>query len=322
LLIQVGGFSVFRSRGEIDWLHAVHARFGHDPAFAMLTVMAPDEPAWPDAAFGGGAAAPPWPAMRPDADRLPEELEASSARMFLVDADGHLAAKNVTAAQVYAMLDRALDGKPDPRVTFDYVPRRVARQKPPYENIPAPSATDAAAGARASVVGGVPSWDTPKSDPNVLTDGRLPANEDDPGEAFFFQAGSLEGRVRIDLKELTDVAEIRTYSWHKDTRAAQVYRVFGSDGAANNFDPAPGIGVDPTKTGWTNIALVDTRPEMKPVGVQGVARGGRYVSSISDKQKGSLGSYRYLLFQIFVTEADDVFGHTFYGEIDVIRRNK
>ena len=61
---------------------------------------------------------------------------------------------------------------------------------------------------------------------------------------------------------------------------------------------------------------------MKPVGVQRVAAGGRYVSSIADKQKGTLGSYRHLLFQVFVTESDDVFGHTFYGEVDVIQQNK
>jgi hypothetical protein len=144
------------------------------------------------------------------------------------------------------------------------------------------------------------------------------SNEDAPGEALFFQAGTLEGRFRIDLKEPTNVGEIRTYSWHKDTRAAQVYRVFGSDGTAKNFDPAPGIGVDPTTCGWTNIAFVDTRPDMKPVGVQYVAQGGRYACSISDKEKGTLGTYKHLLFQVFVIEADDVFGHTFYGEIDVI----
>src|SRR5207248_3164470 len=103
---------------------------------------------------------------------------------------------------------------------------------------------------------------------------------------------------------------------------AQVYRVYGSDGTDKNFDPAPGIGVDPTRHGWTSIARVDTRPNMKPVGGQRVALGGRYVSSIADKQTGTLGSYRHLLFQVFVTEADDVFGHTFYGEIDVVRREK
>jgi hypothetical protein len=153
----------------------------------------------------------------------------------------------------------------------------------------------------------------------VLTDGRTPANEDAPAEALFFQAGTLEGRFRIDLKEATNVAEIRADSWHKDTRAAQVYRVYGSDGSDKDFELAPGIGVDPTRHGWTNIAFVDTRPEGKPVGVQDVAEGGRYVSSISDKEKGSLGTFKHLLFEVFVTEAADVFGHTFYEEIDVIR---
>jgi hypothetical protein len=63
---------------------------------------------------------------------------------------------------------------------------------------------------------------------------------------------------------------------------------------------------------------VDTRPDMKPVGPQNVAVGGRYAVSISDKEKRSLGTYRHLLFQFFVIESDDVFGHTFYSEIDVI----
>lgn len=238
--------------------------------------------------------------------------------MYLLDAEGTLVAKNITAAQAYAVLDKALQSTPDPRVKFDYVERLAARANPPYQNIPAPSADDAAAGASVSLVAGVPSWDTPKSDVNVLTDGKMLSNEDAPAEALFFQAGSLEGRFRIDLKEPTNVAEIRTYSWHKDTRGAQVFRVFASDGAADNFNLAPGIGIDPTQCGWKSIAFVDTRPEMKPVGVQDVAEGGRYVSSIADKEKGSLGIYRHLLFQVFVTEADDVFGHTFYGEIDVI----
>jgi hypothetical protein len=259
-----------------------------------------------------------WPVMR--VERLPEELESSGGRMFLVDADGHVSAKNVTAAQVYAVLDRALEGKADPRARFDFVARAEALARPAFDKIPGPSAQDAANGARVILVAGVPSWDTPKSDVNVLTDGQMPSKEDAPAEALFFQAGTLEGRFRIDLAELTDVAEIRTYTWHKDTRAAQVYRVYGSDGTDKSFDPAPDIGMDPTKHGWTHLARVDTRPDMHPVGVQRVARGGRYVSAIADQEKGTLGKYRHLLFQVFVTEADDVFGHTFYGEVDVERK--
>jgi hypothetical protein len=33
---------------------------------------------------------------------------------------------------------------------------------------------------------------------------------------------------------------------------------------------------------------------------------------------GTLGSFRYLLFEISATESDDPFGNTFYREIDVI----
>jgi RNA polymerase sigma factor (sigma-70 family) len=313
LLVQVGPPSFFHSRAEIDWQHSLYARFADDPAFAMLTVMTKQALAGQTSV---GDPPVPWPVMV--VDPVPGELEASNARLFLVNETGNLAAKNITAAQVYAMLDWALEGKADPRVKFDFVARAPAKRNPPFDNIPAPAADDAAASARVSLVAGVPSWDTPKSDVTVLTDGKFPKNEDAPAEALFFQAGTLEGRFRIDLKDLTNVAEIRTYSWHKDTRAAQVYRVFGSDGTAPNFEPNPGIGVDPTKQGWTSIAFVDTRPEMKPVGIQDVAEGGRYVSSITDKEKGTLGTYRHLLFQVFVIEADDVFGHTFYSEIDVI----
>jgi hypothetical protein len=35
---------------------------------------------------------------------------------------------------------------------------------------------------------------------------------------------------------------------------------------------------------------------------------------------GSLGSYRYLLFDCYVTELYDNWGNTFYSEIDVIAK--
>jgi hypothetical protein len=314
VLVQAGPPTFLHSRGEIDWQHALHSRFGHHPMFSMLTLM-PNQPA---AQASAGDPPVPWPIMFLDAPKLPEELESSASRLFLIDDNGNLAAKNITAAQVYAMLDWTLEGKPDPRVTFDYVPQLAARQNPAFTNIPAPSTDDAAAGARVTLIGGVPSWDTPKSDVTVLTDGKFAPTEDAPAEALFFQAGTLEGRFRLDLSDLTNIAEVRTYSWHKDTRAAQVYRVFASDGTAPNFDPAPAIGMDPAAHGWTHLALIDTRPDLKPVGVQYEAIGGRYAVSISDKQKGTLGTHRHLLFQVFVTESDDVFGHTFYHEIDVL----
>ena len=47
--------------------------------------------------------------------------------------------------------------------------------------------------------------------------------------------------------------------------------------------------------------------------------GGQYGVSIDD-QSGSLGKYRYLLFDCWVTEAADDWGNTFYSEIDVVAK--
>ncbi len=59
------------------------------------------------------------------------------------------------------------------------------------------------------------------------------------------------------------------------------------------------------------IAFVDTRdPEDE---------GGQYGVSIRDFS-GTLGAFRYLLFDFFEAENDDPWGNTFYSEIDVIQR--
>ena len=114
----------------------------------------------------------------------------------------------------------------------------------------------------------------------------------------------------MDLGKPMDVGAVVSYSWHKDARAPQVYRVYGSDGTAADFDPAPPAGTNPAARGWKRIAAVDTRPP------RGAAPGGRYAVRVSDTS-GSLGTFRYLLFEIFATETLDPWGHTFYGEIDV-----
>ena len=57
---------------------------------------------------------------------------------------------------------------------------------------------------------------------------------------------------------------------------------------------------------------MDTRPP------QGDG-GGQYGVSINGAG-GSLGKYRYLLFDCFVTEVGDDWGNTFYSEIDVVAK--
>ena len=55
---------------------------------------------------------------------------------------------------------------------------------------------------------------------------------------------------------------------------------------------------------------MDTRPKTGD-------GGGQYGVSISDTE-GTIGKYRYLLFDMSNTETDDDFGNTFYSEIVVI----
>jgi len=152
------------------------------------------------------------------------------------------------------------------------------------------------------------------SDLTVLTDGLLPENDDDPKANFSFANGSSGGRFRIDLGEVIEIKQINSYSWHSGARASQVYRLYGSDGAEQDFCAEPRGGLNPANCGWKVITMVDTRRN-------GGDGGGQYVAGISEA-RGSLGKYRYLLFDCWAAENDDDFGNTFYSEIDVIAKKQ
>jgi hypothetical protein len=178
--------------------------------------------------------------------------------------------------------------------------------------VPAPADNDAARKAKFTLVEG-------EADPNggglaVLHDGRIPAGEDQPAENFFFRAGSDGGRLLIDLGSVIAVKQVSTYSWHTSARAPQVYKLFASDGAAEKFTAAPKRGIDLESSGWKRIASVDTRPK------DGEG-GGQHGVVVTDPDAGSLGKYRYLLFDISRTEDRDPFGNTFYSEIDILDSN-
>lgn len=180
-----------------------------------------------------------------------------------------------------------------------------------FEHVPIPAQSNAARAAKFTMVDG--HRDTNGGDLDQLHDGELPMDADQPADNFFFSQRSDGGRLQIDLGHVIDVKEIDTYSWHKDTRAAQVYMLYAAEGSAAGFDPQPRRGVDPKTSGWNLIATVDTRPKQGP-------QGGQFGVSISDST-GSLGRYRYLLLDISRTENTDSFGNTFYSEICVIDRN-
>lgn len=180
-----------------------------------------------------------------------------------------------------------------------------------FENIPAPSKNDAASGMEFRLVDG--NRDTNGGKLNILNDGTVPSGSDNPRDNFFLAAGTDGGRIMVNLGKVIDIKQINTYSWHNSKRGPQVFTLYASDGQAQGFNAEPKRGTDPVKCGWQHVANVDTRPpEGKP--------GGQYAACISESG-GSIGKYRYLLFDISRTDGKDAFDNTFLSEIDVIDRN-
>ncbi|PWU08451.1 MAG: hypothetical protein C5B50_29665 [Verrucomicrobia bacterium] len=192
-----------------------------------------------------------------------------------------------------------------------------------FMRVPAPSKTDAATHAKFRTIAGT--RDESGGGLEKLHDGGLPIESDQPGENFFFDAGTGGGRLLVDLGKQIEIQQVNTYSWHPTTRGPQLYKLYAgaaeSSGGATNevkLNLKPEDGSDPEKSGWKLIASVDTRKE------EGSPRplepGGQYGVSIRDSN-GTIGKYRYLLFDMSRTEADDPFGNTFYSELDVIAKD-
>lgn len=202
----------------------------------------------------------------------------------------------------------ACPGRAEVQVLAEHREPAKAAARFEFQNISPPRRSDAASAGTFTLLEG-------RIDPNsgglaALNDGELPETEDEPQENFFFAAGSPGGRLLLDLGKVITVKEVNTYSWHRRERSPQVYQLFGADGAAPSFVRQPAPGADLIHAGWTRLAQVDTRlPEQRP--------GGQCAVSIRNPD-GHLGSFRYLIFQVFPTENNDPFGQTFFSEIDVI----
>lgn len=196
----------------------------------------------------------------------------------------------------------------DIKVTIDRNAAATATLEFKFAHVASPAKDDAGAKAVLRLVDG-------ESDPNAaalnaVVDGLWPREEDEPGANFFFNAGTGGGRFRMDLASTIEVAEVRTYSWHPNTRGPQVYTLYGSDNSDPKFNVSPQNDIDPLTVGWTLIASVDTR-------TPGGDPGGQYGVSLK-RASGALGRFRHLLFVCTATELDDDWGNTFYSEIDVI----
>lgn len=205
----------------------------------------------------------------------------------------------------------ALDSSAAVKITMDHNTGNNATAEFKFKRVPSPAKDDAGRNAKLKLLVG--QIDPSSGGLNALTDGNLPDDDDQPHANFFFSAGSDGGRFLMDLGDITEIIQVNSYSWHSDTRAPQVYNLFASDGVDSRFNPEPGAQTDPATCGWKLIATVDTRPS------QGDS-GGQYGVSITDSN-GSLGKFRYLLFDSIPAEDDDPWGNTFFSEIDVIAKH-
>ena len=195
-------------------------------------------------------------------------------------------------------------------VICGFNPNATANREFKFNNVPSPVANDATANAKLTLIDG--NLDAGSAELSALIDGRLPTNEDDPGANVYFNAGSSDGRFRMDLGHAIDIAQVNTYSWHPSSRGPQLYKLYAADGSEENLDLNPKRGIDPATRGWKFLTTVNTLPQ------QG-EDGGQYGVSVTDSS-GSLGKYRFLLFDCYVTELYDNWGNTFYSEIDVISK--
>jgi len=193
-------------------------------------------------------------------------------------------------------------------VICGFNPNGSATREFKFANVPSQVKDDAAATAKLKLIDG-------ELDPNgagltALTDGRLPTDEDEPAANVFFNTGTSGGRFRMDFGKAIDIAQVNSYSWHPNSRGPQLYKLYAAEGSEAGLNLDPKRGVDPATVGWKFITTVNTLPQ------QG-EDGGQYGVSVRDAS-GSVGKYRYLLFDCYVTELFDRNGNTFYSEIDVI----
>jgi Peptidase of plants and bacteria len=197
------------------------------------------------------------------------------------------------------------------RITIEQNDNDHASSAFKFQHVPQPSKNDAGSAAKFSVIDG--EADAGSGGISMLNDGAVPMEEDDPSANFFFAPGTDGGRVLADLGNVIDLKQVSSYSWHPGSRGPQVYQLYASDGTFNKFDSKPEKGKDLATCGWKLLAKVDTRKQSK-------GTGGQYGVCISETG-GSLGKFRYLLFDISRTEEDDDFGNTFYSEIDIVGKD-
>src|SRR5262245_47329810 len=89
------------------------------------------------------------------------------------------------------------------RIDFEHTPNWNANREFKFKRLPSPRKDDAASKATITMIEGV--LDGGSGELSALTDGVLPTNSDDPGANFYFNAGSMGGRFRMDFGKPLDI---------------------------------------------------------------------------------------------------------------------
>ena len=120
--------------------------------------------------------------------------------------------------------------------------------------------TDAANGLTFDVLAGSPHAASPTI--AKLTDGPAQTNSDHLAESWLTTDDFVGARIQVDLLSTISIAQINTYSWHANTRAPQIYNVYGAlspSNAASDFGDAGFQDSTALGTlGYTLIATVST----------------------------------------------------------------
>ncbi len=186
-----------------------------------------------------------------------------------------------------------------------------------FESLPKPAINDLGAKATWKIADG--RADRSSAAIAVLSDGLMPAGNDQPNQNFFFAAGTEGGLIAVDLGAVQDVSQVVTYSWHSDSRAPQVYSLYAAVGDEPDFAIPDSASALSGSKAWKKLADVDTRPAKAAQGngAGNTARGGQHAARVADA-KATLGKFRHLLFAVSATEREDAFGNTFFSEIDIV----
>src|SRR5258708_29451995 len=104
------------------------------------------------------------------------------------------------------MLVLAANALPQVTVTVDRNTGSDATSAFVFKHVPSPRKDDTGGKARVSLVVG--QSDLAGAGLRALTDGLLPASEDDPANNFFFNADTDGGRILMDLGSVIEISQV------------------------------------------------------------------------------------------------------------------